>query len=99
MKTAFNRRLARLCGATGFSIADLAAWLERPHSTVSGWMQGTRVCRKTGMGAEVYRRLDLLDKVIKLGQDFPVPAHIVAKRRGEYARLVFKRHDEFSRYQ
>ena len=95
----FAGRLDACLEKGGMNMANLGVWFERPHPTIYTWLnEGRQPAASRGMMTEVHRRLRLLEKLIADGKDFPIPHHIVQPRRGDYVRLIFRKHDEFSKF-
>jgi hypothetical protein len=68
--------------------ADLARWFDRPHATVSTWVNDNR--RPSGTPGDmehIFALLDVLENLIARKQGFPVP-RMGAKGRKVYLAKV-----------
>jgi hypothetical protein len=90
----FQTRL-RFCMDRGnLTIADLARWLERPHATVSTWIQEGREPR--GPDATIRwldAQLGRLESAIRDTTGFPVPHNLSDTARTIYIKRIKERID------
>jgi hypothetical protein len=85
----------KLCVSRGsLTLADLARWFERPHTTVRTWYVLNRIPNE-GYRNETFRRLHLLEEAIKKNKGslryYPplVPAEIKNWERPLYLRRLY----------
>lgn len=87
----FQQRLKKAMRGGNLRIADLARWLDRPHATVSCWVNDG--AQPTGAVLDVEHAeamLTLLEVLVKNAQGFPVP---LMSSRNRKAYLVELRRD------
>lgn len=82
-----NDRLISAKKRAELSIADMGVWFNVQRRTMETWLRGVtpHECRHS----QIIMRLNLLDKAIKRGTDFPVPISITQYQRKAYIQQVF----------
>lgn len=84
-------RLTRLMLAGRLTVADLAHWLNRPHSTVRLWVAGETSPSGRFQIDLMYSRVLLLEKFLRAGHTIP---EMSAHKRPHYIKQA---RDDFSR--
>ena len=85
----FQARLRSCMERGNLTIADLARWLERPHATVSTWVNDGRVPGgPPATLAWVEVRLTRLEEAIETATGFPIPAHLAHRARAIYLKRL-----------
>jgi hypothetical protein len=64
-----DKQIKRSVRRAGFSIIDLAAWLDQPYPSVARWLDGT--VPRSHTHQSVQDRLHLLDWTVDQGLDLP----------------------------
>ena len=83
----FSTRLQRLLDQGNMTVADLARWLERPHPTVRGWVQGGNLGGPALDAAYVIAEITRLEKLIRKKRGLPVPRMSARKRMAYMTEL------------
>lgn len=81
-----NDRLISAKGKAELSIADMGHWFGIQRRTMDTWLHGVtpHECRHS----QIITKLDLLEKAIKAGKNFPVPISITQYERKNYLQQV-----------
>ena len=83
-------RLQRAMREGNLTMADLARWFGRPHPTVRGWTNGTKVGAAALDHAWIIAMLVKLEKLIRSKKELPMP-RLSPKQRIAYLDTVRKR--------
>lgn len=84
--TRLAQRLGKLRDASGFSICDLAAWVEVSEGAVRSWLKGVQPQAYTL--ARVDQALTYLEKEIKRQKGPIVPLHVRQGDRRSYVTTL-----------
>ena len=88
MSLSFQQRLKKVMAGGNLRVADLARWFERPHSTVTSWVNdGWEPAGGPQDVEAVMRLLTVLEVLIKRHASFPVP-RLSSKDRIEYMGTI-----------
>lgn len=88
MAPSFQKRLGAAKDAAGFTLQDLAAWLDSvPWQTVSTWLNGRQP--KGYRYERVDKALSYLERELKLARSaLPIPLNVKEGERRAYVRKV-----------
>ena len=82
-------RLQRAMREGNLTVADLARWLDRPHPTVRGWVNGTKVGAAALDHAFIIAKLGVLERLIRKKRELPMP-RLSPQQRIAYLATVRK---------
>ncbi len=77
----FQQRLQKAMDDGNLRVADLARWFDRPDPTVRAWVRGVTPSGAAQDLADVEHRLNVLVRLIKRRQYFPLPPRLAPADR------------------
>jgi hypothetical protein len=79
--------IRRLMEVGGLTVADMAHWLDEPRSTVAGWANKDVEPMKF-KHADLWRKLQVLSKIIAKNRGYAIPDHIGMRDRIAYIKKI-----------
>jgi hypothetical protein len=89
---AFHKRLRALMRAADLMKSDVAILFDRPYPTVRRWIVDEDREPVGPAGREAYRVLKILEQLLARKNGFPVPTHLLYRKRRQYIAEMRLRH-------